>query len=66
MLPLEEGTERMHWNLRTFLRLFLFVGGALFLVTGILGSELLEMAIGAVAMALGGVGLASEWRESSI
>lgn len=66
MLPLEERTERMYWNLRTYLRLFLLIGGTIFLVNGILGGEMLEMAIGAAAVGLGGVGLASEWRESSV
>ncbi|GAB7020786.1 hypothetical protein [Halostagnicola bangensis] len=66
MLPLEEGTERMHWSPRTYLRLFLLVGGTLLLANGTLGGELLEIAIGAAAVGLGGVGLASEWRESSV
>ncbi|MDJ1434684.1 hypothetical protein [Halostagnicola sp. A-GB9-2] len=56
----------MHWSPRTYLRLFLLVGGTLLLANGILGGELLEIAIGAAAVGLGGVGLASEWRESSV
>lgn len=56
----------MHWNLRTYLRLFLLIGGALFFVTGLRGGETVEMAIGAVAVGLGGVGLVSEWRETAV
>lgn len=55
----------MHWNSRTFLRLFLLVGGIVLLVLGVTNEELLNAAIGAVATALGGGGLVYEWRETS-
>lgn len=55
----------MHWNLRTIVRLFLLVGGTLFLVTGALAGDTLEIAIGAAGVGLGAVGLVSEWKETS-
>lgn len=55
----------MHWNLRTFVRLFLLVGGGLFLVNGAVAGETLGIVVGAVAVVLGAVGLAAEWNETS-
>lgn len=55
----------MNWTARTFLRLFLLVGGGLLSIDGLLGGDLLVAAIGAVAVVLGVVGLAAEWIETS-
>ena len=54
----------VHWNLRTFVRLFLLVGGALALASGVLGGATTTLLVGAVAMGLGVAGLATEWNES--
>lgn len=55
----------MNWNARTLVRLFLLVGGTLALVSGVLGGEAMELAIGAVAVVLGATGLVSEWKNAS-
>ncbi|WP_161493198.1 hypothetical protein [Natrarchaeobaculum aegyptiacum] len=55
----------MHWNVRTFVRLFLLVGGLALIGTGAAGGETLTVGLGAVAVVLGIVGLAAEWNESS-
>ena len=55
----------MHWNARTYLRLFLLVGGVGLLVLGVVNEDVLNVGIGAVAAVLGGGGLAYEWRETS-
>ena len=58
------GRTGMHWTLRTFVRLFLLVGGALALASGALGASTPTLLVGAVAMGLGLVGLVTEWNES--
>lgn len=58
------GRTGMHWNLRTVVRLFLLVGGALALASGALGGSTTTLLVGAVAIGLGLVGLATEWNES--
>ncbi len=55
----------MHWNARTVVRAFLLFGGLAFLVSGLVGGEVLTAGIGAVALVLGAVGLAAEWTGSS-
>jgi len=57
--------ESMHWNFRTFVRLFLLVGGTLLLVWGLSGGDTLNAAVGALAVVLGAFGLAYEYREST-
>ena len=54
----------VHWNLRTFVRLFLLVGGILALASGALGGTPTTLLVGIVAVALGIAGLGAEWRES--
>ena len=55
----------MNWNLRTFVRLFLVIGGTVILVDGVLSGETVGILIGIVAVILGTVGLVFEWREST-
>lgn len=55
----------MDWTYRTVLRVFLVVGGGALLVLGILNSDVLNVGVGAIAVLLGGVGLAHEWRQAS-
>ncbi|SDQ55839.1 hypothetical protein [Natronobacterium texcoconense] len=55
----------MEWNLRTFVRLFLLVGGVALFVTGAVGSDTLDVVLGVVAATLGAVGLLSEWNDTA-
>ncbi len=55
----------MNWNLRTYIRLFLVVGGGVFLVVGAIAGDLFQIALSVVALLLGGGGLAVEWRETA-
>ncbi|WP_293030493.1 hypothetical protein [Natronococcus sp.] len=55
----------MRWTPRTYLRLFLLGGGLLLLGSGLLAGDFLEVLLGAAATALGGIGLAAEWRADS-
>lgn len=54
-----------NWNGRTYLRLFLLVAGGAFLVWGAVRGSALDVGLGAVAVLLGGVGLAWEWRDNA-
>lgn len=55
----------MYWNFRTFLRLFLLLGGLVLLAWGIAGDAILNILVGGVAVLLGAAGLAYEWRETA-
>lgn len=55
----------MYWNFRTFLRLFLVVGGTAFLLSGTIEGETVQIVLGAVALVLGAGGLAHERRETT-
>lgn len=52
----------MEWSHRTIVRVFLVVGGIAFLVVGALDQSIFELALGALAVVLGAVGL---WMERS-
>lgn len=62
MLGIEQA---MNWNFRTYLRLFLVLGGIVFFAFGVLDGEPLQVALGAVALAVGGGGLGYEWRQTA-
>ncbi|MDG5820473.1 hypothetical protein [Natronococcus sp. A-GB7] len=55
----------MRWTPRTYLRLFLLGGGLLLFGSGLLAGDPLEMLLGAAGVALGGIGLVTEWRDAS-
>lgn len=55
----------MNWNYRTFLRLFLLVGGVVFLFLGLRDGERANLIVGGVAVVLGVGGLAYEIREAT-
>jgi len=55
----------LNWNGRTYLRVFLLVAGSAFLVWGAIQGSAVDAGLGAVAVLLGGVGLAWEWRENT-
>lgn len=55
----------MHWNFRTFLRLFLLLAGGVFFALGIADGDVVQIVIGGVAVVLGAVGLAYEWHETT-
>lgn len=55
----------MNWNFRTFLRIFLVVGGTGLLVFGLTAGDTLNTVVGAAALVMGVVGLTSEWRDTS-
>lgn len=55
----------MNWNFRTYLRLFLLLGGIVFFAFGVADGETLQVALGALALIVGGGGLAYEWRETA-
>jgi hypothetical protein len=57
-------SQRMDWQLRTLVRIFLVVGGLWYLITGALSGAVPSMALGAVATALGAFGLWWEFRDS--
>lgn len=52
----------MNWNVRTYLRLFLVVGGVGFLALGLTTSDTLQMVLGLLAVLVGGAGLVHERR----
>ena len=55
----------MNWNFRTYLRLFLLLGGIVFFAVGSTDGEGLQVALGAVALVVGGGGLVYEWRGNA-
>ncbi|MEF8775851.1 MAG: hypothetical protein V5A43_05025 [Haloarculaceae archaeon] len=55
----------MDWHLRTLVRIFLVVGGLVYVVSGVMSGSLPAMALGAAATALGAVGLWWEFRDSA-
>ena len=58
-------TDVMDVSYRTVLRVFLVVGGTGLLLLGVLDADVVNIGIGAVALFLGAIGLAAEWREAS-
>ena len=50
----------MNWTARTVVRLFLLIGGGVFLVMGTLSGNVLELLVGALGVLLGVIGLAAE------
>lgn len=55
----------MDWDARTYLRLFLLVGGLIMLVWGITGDNTLNVLIGAGGLLLGAGGLVYEYRTAA-
>lgn len=55
----------MHWNFRTFVRLFLLLGGFVLLAWGVTGDDTLNIAIGVLGVVIGAAGLVYEYRETA-
>lgn len=60
-----ETVSHMRWNIRTFLRLFLLVGGTVFLAESVRTGDQLGIGIGALAMGVGAFGLVTEWKADT-
>lgn len=54
----------MDWHLRTLVRIFLVVGGLVYVVSGVTSGSVPAMALGAAATALGAFGLWWDYRDS--
>ena len=54
----------MDWHPRTLVRIFLLVGGLVYVGSGVLSGSLAQLALGVAATALGAFGLWWEFRES--
>jgi len=55
----------MDWTIRTVMRVFLLVGGLVFVVRRALEGETFELGLGVVAVFLGALGLWWEWQTAS-
>lgn len=56
----------MKWNVRTILRSFLVAGGIVYVASGVLTWTPLYLAIGAVATAVGLIGLWMEYGSETV
>lgn len=54
----------MDWHPRTLVRIFLVVGGLVYLISGVTSGSAPALALGAAAMALGAFGLWWEFRDA--
>ena len=54
----------MDWHPRTLVRIFLLVGGLVYVGSGLLSGSLPQLALGVAAAALGAFGLWWEYREA--
>lgn len=54
----------MDWTYRTLLRIFLLLGGIVFVVQGVLDDAIFDLLLGIAATLLGATGLWWEWNQA--